>query len=35
MLAILEDLLESWEVGNFDNEQFVFVKHLIKEAKEL
>jgi hypothetical protein len=35
MLAMLEDLLESWEVGNFDNEQFVFVKHLIKEAKEL
>jgi hypothetical protein len=34
MLAMLEDILESWEVGNFENEQFVFVKQLIKEAKE-
>jgi hypothetical protein len=32
MLEMLKDLLESWEVGNFDNEQFVFVKQLIKEA---
>jgi hypothetical protein len=32
MLEMLKDLLESWEVGNFDNEQFVFVKQLIKEV---
>jgi hypothetical protein len=35
MLEMLKDLLESWEVGNFDNEQFVFVKQLIKEATTL
>jgi hypothetical protein len=35
MLTDLNDLLESWEVGNFDNEQFVFVKKLIKEATQI
>jgi|LakMenEpi03Aug12_release.lakeMendotaPanAssembly.Ray.scaffolds.fasta_scaffold3729350_1 hypothetical protein len=35
MLEMLKDLLESWEVGNFENQQFVFVKQLIKEATEL
>ncbi len=35
MLEMLKDLLESWEVGNFENQQFVFVKQLIKEATEI
>ena len=35
MLEMLKDLLDSWENGNFNDEQFVFVKQLIKEATEI
>jgi hypothetical protein len=35
MLEMLKDLLASWETGNFESEQFVYVKQLIKEATEL